>query len=382
MATLAREPNVAVKISGLGVPGQPWTAEVEPRGGPADHRALQWTARCSPRTSRSTASSRPSTRSTRGSRTIVRDFARSRTGGGSSTTTPSRFYRPRRPPRLTAVARARQGRRARSDRRSGQPRRSGRAGESGRRGRSPRRSRARCVTPNGDASRRTRSPPARARPDACRARPRSGQIGYPGRPSRGPSPRAHPHVAHEVRRGCVDRAGAAVVPEPLRRSGGMVSTRTWPTSVRGHDQEAREGEHAEAPRAHAAAQPPPALERQPDQRHARTNSGRCRRLFHGLPLEAMRSAQRARRGQSGPEAGRRRDAPRRRQTITPATRAATELERVADGSPRASGTAPTWNAGNGSPEWSGGRSDRAHHAMTPTTARSSHPFTRADGTVR
>ncbi|HEY6931528.1 MAG TPA: amidohydrolase family protein, partial [Thermoanaerobaculia bacterium] len=27
MKTLAREPNVAVKISGLGVPGQPWTAE-------------------------------------------------------------------------------------------------------------------------------------------------------------------------------------------------------------------------------------------------------------------------------------------------------------------------------------------------------------------
>ena len=27
LATLAREPNVAVKISGLGVPGQPWTAE-------------------------------------------------------------------------------------------------------------------------------------------------------------------------------------------------------------------------------------------------------------------------------------------------------------------------------------------------------------------
>jgi predicted TIM-barrel fold metal-dependent hydrolase len=27
IATLAREPNVAVKISGLGVPGQPWTAK-------------------------------------------------------------------------------------------------------------------------------------------------------------------------------------------------------------------------------------------------------------------------------------------------------------------------------------------------------------------
>ena len=27
MATLAAEPNVAVKISGLGVPGRPWTAE-------------------------------------------------------------------------------------------------------------------------------------------------------------------------------------------------------------------------------------------------------------------------------------------------------------------------------------------------------------------
>jgi predicted TIM-barrel fold metal-dependent hydrolase len=27
MATLAAEPNVAVKISGLGVPGGPWTAE-------------------------------------------------------------------------------------------------------------------------------------------------------------------------------------------------------------------------------------------------------------------------------------------------------------------------------------------------------------------
>ncbi len=87
MATLAAEPNVAVKISGLGVPGRLWTTE---SNRDVVLRAIDLfgsTARCSRRTSRSTASSRASTRSTRDSRRSCATF-RWLTGAVSSTTTP------------------------------------------------------------------------------------------------------------------------------------------------------------------------------------------------------------------------------------------------------------------------------------------------------
>ena len=89
MATLAVAPNVAVKISGLGVPGPALDGRVESRGGPAHHRAL----RRRPRDVRLELPGGQPGRELRHDLRGLQDhrarLLRSRTGAASSTTTPS-----------------------------------------------------------------------------------------------------------------------------------------------------------------------------------------------------------------------------------------------------------------------------------------------------